>query len=109
MRFSPTKLLHGLLCTTPILVLTLAACGGGGGGSTSTTPLASAYTLKVNVTGVSGAGLVLQNNGGDNLPVSSPGTYSFAQQVIAGTRYNVTALSHPSLPQFCSVRCQLLS
>ncbi len=45
MRFSPTKLLQGLLCSTPILVLALAACGGGGGGGGSSGTPAAAYTL----------------------------------------------------------------
>jgi hypothetical protein len=36
MRFSPIKLLHGLLYAAPVLLLTLVACGGGS--STPTTP-----------------------------------------------------------------------
>ncbi len=103
MRFSPTKLLHGMLYTAPVLLLTLAACGGGGSGGSST-PLASAYTLSVNVTGVSGVGVVLRNNGGDDLTVTTPGVYPFGTQVISGTGYNVTVLTHPSAPvQVCTV------
>ena len=103
MRYSPTKLLHGLLYMTPVALLALAACGGGGG-STSSAPLAGAYTLSVNVTGVSGVGVVLRNNGGDDLAVTTPGTYDFATQVLSATGYNVTVLSHPSAPvQLCTV------
>ncbi|MEO8343610.1 MAG: hypothetical protein ABI536_07295, partial [Gallionella sp.] len=65
MRFSPIKFLNGMLYTAPVLFLTLASCGGGGS-STPSSSLASAYTLSVNVTGVSGVGLVLRNNGGND-------------------------------------------
>jgi len=105
MRFSPIKILQGLLCSTPLLVLLLAACGGGGGGSTPSAPLASAYTLSVNVTGLAAAsGVVLRNNSGDDLTVAAPGVYPFATKVLSGTSYNVTVLSQPSSPvQLCMV------
>lgn len=103
MRFSPTKLFHGLLYLAPVLFLTLVACGGGGGGSTPNAPLAAAFTLSVNVTGVSGVGVVLRNNGGNDLAATTPGVYSFGS-VIAGASYDVTVLSHPSAPvQVCTV------
>ena len=105
MRFSPTKLLHGLLCTTPILVLTLAACGGGGGGgsTTPTAPLAAAYTVGGAVSGVTATGLVLRNNGGNDLPVASGArSYTFGTSVVAGASYNVTVLTNPS-NLLCSV------
>ena len=105
MRFSPTKFLHGLLCTTPILVLTLAACGGGGGGSSSA-PVGAAYTVGGTVSGVSAAGLVLRNNGGDDKVISSAdATYTFSTSVVAATSYKVTVLTNPSSPtiQKCTV------
>jgi YVTN family beta-propeller protein len=103
MRFSPTKILQGLLCTTPVLVLTLAACGGGGGGGSNTTTLAAAYTVGGTVSGVSAAGLVLRNNGGDDKAISSAdATYTFGTSIIAGTSYNVTVLSNPG-NLLCSV------
>jgi len=103
MRYSPTRLLHGLLYMAPVALLALAACGGGGG-STPPAPLAAAYTLSVNVAGVSGVGVVLRNNGGDDLTVTSPGTYDFLTQILSATSYNVTVLSHPSAPvQVCKV------
>jgi 6-phosphogluconolactonase len=110
MRFSPIKFLHGLLYTAPVLFLSLAACGGGGGGSTPppAVPLASAYILSVNVTGVSGVGVVLRNNGGNDLTVATPGTYPFTTAVVAGSGYDVTVLSHPSSPvQVCTVTSPL--
>jgi len=101
MRPSPTKLLHGLLYTAPVLLLTLAACGGGGGGGPDVT-LTSAYDLSVSVTGVSGVSLVVRN-GGDNLTFTSPGTKKFAHSVIASANYNVTVLTQPRTPpQLCT-------
>jgi 6-phosphogluconolactonase len=103
MRFSPIKFLHGLLYTAPVLFLTLAACGGGGG-STPGGSLAASYILSVNVTGVSGVGVVLRNNGGNDLTVTTPGTYPFTTAVVAGSGYDVTVLSNPSSPvQVCTV------
>ena len=103
MRICPTKLLHGLLYTAPVIFLTLASCGGGGG-STPSSSLASAYILSVNVTGVSGVGVVLRNNGGNDLTVTTPGTYPFTTAVVAGSGYDVTVLSNPSSPvQVCTV------
>ena len=107
MRFSPTKILQGLLCTTPVLLLTLAACGGGGGGDSSGT--STSYTVGGSITSTVpfGSGLVLRNNGGDDLSLSSitpPASYVFATPVVAGKPYNVTVLTHPSSPtQLCSV------
>ncbi len=108
MRPSPTKLLHGLLYTAPVLLLTLAACGGGGGGGTDVT-LAAAYTVGGAASGVlattPASGLVLRNNGGDDLTVASGVTsYKFSTSVISGKPYNVTVLKNPSSPvQKCEV------
>ena len=107
MRFSPTKLLHGLLYSTPVLLLTLAACGGGGG-STMTPAPAGPFTIGGSITGLTSAsgGLVLRNNGGDDLIVASGAiaSYTFATSVANGGSYNVTVLTHPTSPnQVCSV------
>jgi 6-phosphogluconolactonase len=98
MRFSPTKILQGLLCTTPIFLLTLAACGGGGGDGGSPT-VSAVYTLGGAVTGVNGTGLVLRNNGGDSTSIPPAATsYTFATQVASGSGYNVSVFSNPSSP-----------
>jgi hypothetical protein len=55
------------------MIATLAACGGGGGyGGGGTGP--TTYSVGGTVTGLSGSGLVLRDNGGDNLAVWCPGT-----------------------------------
>ncbi|HEY3731903.1 MAG TPA: beta-propeller fold lactonase family protein [Steroidobacteraceae bacterium] len=62
------------------------------------------YTISANVTGLTGSGLVLQDNGGDNLTVTTAGTHAFATTVAAGGAYAVTVLTQPSTPaQFCRV------
>jgi len=56
------------------------------------------------VTGLLGSGLVLQNDGGDNLMVSSNGTFVFATGLPTGTPYAVTVLTPPMNPfQNCTV------
>ena len=62
------------------------------------------YNIKVAVTGLSGSGLVLQDNGADDLPISQDGTYAFGTQVQSGGTYNVTVLTPPTNPwQTCTV------
>ncbi|HEY6722103.1 MAG TPA: S8 family serine peptidase, partial [Burkholderiales bacterium] len=54
------------------------------------------------VSGLSGQGLVLQDNGGDNLPIGANGPFTFATPIATGLTYNVTVLSNtPS--QTCTV------
>ncbi|MDH5720600.1 MAG: hypothetical protein OEZ13_08255 [Spirochaetia bacterium] len=56
------------------------------------------------VSGLSGSGLVLKNNGGDNKSIGANGYFEFATQVAEGASYSVTVGTHPSGPlQLCSV------
>lgn len=48
------------------------------------------------VSGLAAAGLVLQNNAGDNLAVAASGAFTFATRIALGTTYSVTVLSQPS-------------
>jgi 6-phosphogluconolactonase (cycloisomerase 2 family) len=60
--------------------------------------------VSVKVSGLSGTGLVLQDNGGDNLNVTQNGTASFATALPSGTAYRVTLLDQPTNPsQNCTV------
>ncbi len=64
----------------------------------------TAYRVNVIVTGLSGSGLILQNNAGDNLPVLADGTITFAQTLTAGAEFAVTVLTQPATPaQLCTV------
>ncbi len=64
------------------------------------------FTIGGTVSGLVGAGLVLQNNGGDNLAVSGTGSvnFTFATFLSSGAAYAVTILTQPSNPgQTCAV------
>jgi hypothetical protein len=51
-----------------------------------------------------GTGFILQNNGGDNLPISKNGTFTFATLVPVNGAYAVTVFAHPAGPnQTCKV------
>lgn len=57
----------------------------------------------VNLAG-NGGGLVLQDNGGDNLMVNSNGSFQFATALRGGSTYKVIVFSQPSSPaQTCGV------
>ena len=80
--------------TTPVsgfaAALTTAYTGttsGGGGG-------VSSYTIGGTVIGLTGS-LELQDNNGDNLSVSSNGSFVFATPVSNGGLYNVTVVTQP--------------
>jgi hypothetical protein len=99
----------------PVFVLVLAACSNGrgslddggngdGGGGTGQQQPPPKVTIGGTVAGLAGAGLVLQNDGGDDLAVSANGTFTFKTSVDAGTPYNVTVMTQPTSPsQLCSI------
>src|SRR6266849_2005969 len=57
-------------------------------------------TIGGSVSGLIGSGLVLQNNGANNLQVSGTGnvTFTFLSPIAAGTGFAVTILTQPSNP-----------
>ena len=68
------------------------------------TCLTSRYALGGTVTGLRGAGLVLQNGGVDDLAVAADGAFTFAAPVPAGGAFAVTVKAQPSGPaQTCTV------
>jgi 6-phosphogluconolactonase (cycloisomerase 2 family) len=80
----------------------LGACHGGGGGYGNNNP--QTYTVGGTVSGLAGAGLVLQNNAGNNLNVSANGAFAFSTALANGAAYSVTVLTQPSNPsQTCTV------
>ena len=79
------------------IALLLASCGG-------TTTAVTTYSIGGTVYGLSGTGLVLQDNALDNLSVSASGTFVFATTIASGGNYAVTILTQPSNPaQTCTV------
>ena len=62
------------------------------------------FTIGGTVNGLTGSGLVLQDNGGDNLPISGNGTFAFPTSIASGQVYAVSVLTEPSNPaQTCTV------
>src|SRR5205814_923791 len=62
------------------------------------------HTIGGTVGGLSGTGLVLQNNGGDNLTVLANGAFTFSTAIASGSPYAVTVLTQPTHPsQTCTV------
>src|SRR5437879_12727464 len=85
------------LAAVVLIALALAGCGGGGAGTN--TPPVPTYTIGGAITGLTGSGLVLQLNGGSNLPVSSSATaFTFVTQLASGAGYPITRLTPPNTP-----------
>jgi hypothetical protein len=84
--------------------LLLAACGGGGGGS-SAPPPPTTYSIGGTLTGLSGTGLVLRNNAGNDLSVAATSsTFTFSTAQTSGAAYSVTVATQPTNPsQTCAV------
>ncbi len=84
-----------------LLAATLCAVSCGGGGSNTPQPT---FSIGGTTTGLVGTGLVLQDNGGDDLSVSSDGTFTFATKLTATQSYSVTVKIQPTNPsQVCKV------
>lgn len=82
-----------------LAILTIAGCGGGGGGGSATL-----YSIGGTVSGLAGTGLVLQNNGGNNSPVTADGAFALNAPIAKDSTYNVTVYSQPINPaQTCAV------
>ncbi len=58
----------------------------------------TSFSIGGSVSGLAGSGLVLQDNGGDNLAISANGTFTFATKVASGSAYAVTVHAQPALP-----------
>jgi len=90
-----------MLTSVAIAALLLVGCGSGGSG---TNPPPQTHTIGGTVSGLSGTGLVLQNNGGNNLSISGNGSFTFSTAIAAGGAYSVAVLTQPSNPvQTCTV------
>ncbi|MCB1177020.1 MAG: hypothetical protein KDK36_05515, partial [Leptospiraceae bacterium] len=64
----------------------------------------NSYLVGGNVSGLSGSGLFLQNNLGDDLEIKNNGSFTFVTPVASGGNYSVTVKSQPNTPtQVCSV------
>lgn len=64
----------------------------------------TSFTIGGTISGLSGTGLVLEDNGGDNLSVSAAGAFAFKTPLATGATYAVTVLTQPTNPaQTCTV------
>jgi 6-phosphogluconolactonase (cycloisomerase 2 family) len=67
------------------------------------------FTIGATVTGLDADGLVLQNNGGNDLGVASNGTVTFPGQTLSGAAFAITVKTQPTISpfplpaQFCTV------
>ena len=88
-------------------VMALASCTTlvvGCGGSSTPPSHVVAYSISVTVSGLSGTGLVLQVNSGNDLSISANGVATFPTTIDSGTTYSVTVSTQPTKPaQTCSV------
>jgi hypothetical protein len=91
------------LVVVPLLCVLLTSCASNN--NTQTPPPPETFTISGTVTGLAAnAGLVLQNNGVDNLSVTLNGSFHFSSAIKSGAGYNVTVLTQPSNPaQQCAV------
>lgn len=95
--------LRALALLALISLLFAGACSSGG---TASTPPPATYTVGGAVSGLSNSGLVLQDNGGNNLTVAADATsFTFSTALASGSAYSVTVLTQPSSPaaQNCGV------
>jgi hypothetical protein len=92
----------GLLC-----IMAMAACNGGGGGigiPPPPPPPPQTFTVGGSVSGLAGSGLVLQDNGGNDLTVASSGNFVFSTALASGTAFSVSVKTQPLSPtQTCVV------
>jgi hypothetical protein len=64
----------------------------------------TAYTIGGHVSGLAGSGLVLQQNGGDDLAIDADGEFTFATPLEDGASYAVTVFAQPGDPaQTCTI------
>src|SRR5690606_14156577 len=56
------------------------------------------YTINGAVTGLAGTGLVLQQSGANDKPLSADGAFAFTAPVASGTTYDVTVRAQPTNP-----------
>ena len=90
----------GLLLTA----LLFASCSGFKHSSSPSGGTSGNFTIGGTVTGLTGTGLVLQDNGGDNLTVTAAGAFTFKTSIASGKAYAVTVQNQPTNPtQNCTV------
>ncbi len=107
----PTSAMYSVVVVTQPGGQTCIVTGGSGTmGSTNMTGIAvtctanpiPVHTVGGTVTGLSGTGLVLRNNGGDDLAVTTNGAFTFATRLPLSAMYSVAVVTQPG-GQTCAV------
>ena len=83
-----------------LLAIALSACGGGGGNEPPAT--SSKFTIGGTISGLTSGTLVLQDNGADDLTLTSVGSFIFPTALSTGDVYQVTIHAQPA-GQICTV------
>jgi hypothetical protein len=94
-----------LFASLLISLLFLGACSGVPGGQTINNGGGGGpYTIGGTVTGLAGTGLILQDNGGDNLTITGNTPFTFATKIVKGQPFSVSVFASPTGPvQTCTV------
>jgi len=104
----------GIIIRITLLFATLfiGACGGSGNApspssssaNSASSPAGATYTVGSIIGGLTGSGLVLQNNARDDLSVTTNGLVTFSTELSSGSSYNITIKTQPTNPsQTCSL------
>jgi len=94
--------------TNPSQICTVSN-GSGNVGSASVASISiscatNSFTVGGTVSGLTGTGLVLRNNGGNDLAIAGNGAFTFTTPILSGATYAVTVSTQPTSPaQTCSV------
>ncbi|MFZ5699227.1 MAG: S8 family serine peptidase, partial [Pseudomonadota bacterium] len=73
-------------------------------GSVSIHCTTNSFSIGGTVSGLAGTGLVLRNNGTDDLAIAADGTFVFGTPIASGAAYAVTVFKQPTAPsQTCTV------
>ena len=82
---------------TLFAMATISVVGCSSNSTPQTPPPTPTYTISGTISGITAAGLVLQDNGGDNLTVSAnASTFTFATAITSGGAYSVTVFAQPT-------------
>jgi hypothetical protein len=100
----PTGSIYDVTVRNAYQVCNVANGSGTAGANVSNVAINCSSSVGGTVTGLKGSGLVLRNNGGDDLAVSAAGAFTFATTVATNGAYDVTVAVNPGAPaQTCTV------
>jgi hypothetical protein len=91
-----------------LAALVLVGCSNGRGSVGEPAPAEGGgptlYSVSGAVSGLAGSGLVLRNNGSDDVAITADGGFTFPTRLASGAAYAVTVATHPTGPsQTCAV------